>query len=54
MSIKNLLSTKPLLNLPIINRYTPFDINMLGCWSFINRHLNIYVQKGTKDAQKIM
>jgi hypothetical protein len=26
MSIENLLSTKPLLNLPIVNRYTPFGV----------------------------
>jgi len=26
MSIENLLNTKPLLNLPIVNRYKPFDV----------------------------
>ena len=26
LSIENLLSTKPLLNLPIVNRYTSFDV----------------------------
>jgi hypothetical protein len=26
LSIENLLSTKPLLNLPIVNRCTPFDV----------------------------
>ena len=28
LSIENLLSTKPLLNLPILNRCTPFGVNI--------------------------
>ena len=49
LSIKNLLSTKPLLNLPIVNRYTSFDVikyNDVG-WP-LESQLNITVLMDVK------
>jgi hypothetical protein len=42
MSIENLLSTKPLLNLPIVNRCTPFGVisyEMMGSRRYMGYNL---------------
>ena len=49
LSIENLLSTKPLLNLPVVNRYTPFgviiDINLRDPQNGTNIIKDIYFLK---------